>query len=262
MRTKRAFTLIELLVVVAIIGLLLAILLPSLNSARRQAKAVACLGNVRSMELAHWIYMSENNGYFVNVGLAHGGFVGDESVAWINTLQKCYGNVLLARSPLDRSPHWGPYPAGEPVPGVAPDVRRRTSYGVNNFLTDVNLNGLNPYGPPPPGVSPLDWPGGDGKAYVRLEHVKRPAVTIHFVPMAYKGSYAASDHPHVEEWVEHPAPPLKAFEQVQINAVRGASPNWDAVSNYGFLDGHAAALRFSETLTSIQKNLFDPRVAF
>lgn len=43
--TRSGFTLIELLVVVSIIGLLMAILVPSLNEARREARATVCATN-------------------------------------------------------------------------------------------------------------------------------------------------------------------------------------------------------------------------
>lgn len=62
MRKKQGFTLIELLVVVAIIALLMAILLPSLAKARKQAKATACMSNLRQMGLAVHMYAQEYNG--------------------------------------------------------------------------------------------------------------------------------------------------------------------------------------------------------
>jgi prepilin-type N-terminal cleavage/methylation domain-containing protein len=60
MRRKRAFTLVELLVVIGIIALLIAILLPSLNKAREQAKRVACLSNMRELYQCMRIYAAEN----------------------------------------------------------------------------------------------------------------------------------------------------------------------------------------------------------
>jgi prepilin-type processing-associated H-X9-DG protein len=56
--------LIELLVVVAIIALLIAILLPSLNQAREQAKAVKCLANTHHVGQAVHAYLGENVGAF------------------------------------------------------------------------------------------------------------------------------------------------------------------------------------------------------
>lgn len=60
-RQSRAFTLVELLVVIAIIALLLAMLLPAIGRAQRQAQSTACLSNLRALGQAMLIYTSEND---------------------------------------------------------------------------------------------------------------------------------------------------------------------------------------------------------
>ncbi|MFB0525662.1 MAG: type II secretion system protein, partial [Phycisphaerae bacterium] len=58
------FTLIELLVVIAIIALLMAILTPTLQRARKEAKAVNCMLNLRQWGFYFAMYTRDNNEFF------------------------------------------------------------------------------------------------------------------------------------------------------------------------------------------------------
>jgi prepilin-type N-terminal cleavage/methylation domain-containing protein/prepilin-type processing-associated H-X9-DG protein len=58
------FTLIELLVVIAIIGILAALLFPALARAKAKAQGIACLSNLKQLQLAWSIYADENDGKF------------------------------------------------------------------------------------------------------------------------------------------------------------------------------------------------------
>ena len=64
MKRERRFTLVELLVVVAIIGILVSMLQPSLAKARRKAVMVVCTSQVRQLAMGQLLYCESFDGYF------------------------------------------------------------------------------------------------------------------------------------------------------------------------------------------------------
>ena len=87
------FTLVEMLVVIAIIGLLLALLLPALSQARESGRQAACLSNLRQLYLANLSYSTER-GYYAPAA----------PDIWGNNLIRWYGTRPSADVPFDSTP--------------------------------------------------------------------------------------------------------------------------------------------------------------
>lgn len=69
---RDGFTLVELLVVIAIIAVLMSVLLPSLRSAREQAKQTRCAANLRTFGQGFHAYATENQDYFCSGAFNNG----------------------------------------------------------------------------------------------------------------------------------------------------------------------------------------------
>ena len=93
MSKRRAFTLIELLVVIAIIALLMAILIPTLSRAKRQAATSVCTANTKNLSMGWFMYMTDNDGRIMSseddAEEQNGRFVG-----WIGVPRNSSGTLL------------------------------------------------------------------------------------------------------------------------------------------------------------------------
>ena len=138
---------IELLVVISIIALLMSLLIPALDRAKRLAKAAMCVSNLHQWGLAVSMYAGDNNGEFMvgSTGMT-GGW------AWMEMLRPYYHNDKLHLCPMATRVvndydyaaggvfHvWNPGTVQEPLYG---------SYGLNGWISKPEPGRSSVFGRP------------------------------------------------------------------------------------------------------------------
>ena len=99
---RRGFTLVELLVVIGIIALLLALLLPVISRARKNANVVACMSNLRQIGICLREYAVDNRdslppGYWFNA-------VNGDDAYWMNFINSYFTGTGNTRRTTDDFP--------------------------------------------------------------------------------------------------------------------------------------------------------------
>lgn len=257
MKTTKAFTLIELLVVIAVIAILMAILLPALQAAKRLASSAGCLANQRTLLTAWIMYADDNDGWLISNLACYDADSSTDKTAWVFSPKDIHGNS----------------PGRRPAPPTIMDEDRFRGIQAGTlwkYVKDVGAyhcpgdNRRSTQQPPRDcwrsysisyafGHIPLDQ--YKGKTYQKMHEVKNGGLYYVFVEEEHNGSnYGENEGGWALRGVETPLSPgnWRFYDPLASYHLKS--------STFGFADGHADRRKWMDkrTLEFIQTNKENP----
>src|SRR5437879_7053594 len=148
-RPFSAFTLIELLVVIAVIGILAALLVPTLGKAKERARGTACIGHLRQIGVGLQLYVDANNNRLPAMRdvlpVADTNRPPEEALPGPDTvLSNEVGNVNVLKCLSDKWPPENPLPRADKPPTFFGQTG--SSYSWNSLLNGQKADDLNVLG--------------------------------------------------------------------------------------------------------------------
>ena len=242
----KRFTLLELLVVIAIIGILMTLLLPSLSNARKNAKTVLCMSNLRNVALIHQKFSKDNNNVVVQTyhktatfyygwdlslrKYTDSDFSGDRNASFPKpsgdnaAICPSYEDLTFVFAKAGGSAVQKPKFSKSASGGTSRHTGKYISYALNQFLgTDL----MQPGTYPGRGTSNGDgsWYSGFGKRWVYFAEIETPGET-----MIFGESYDTAR--------------IALFEDAYFN------PNHMNKLSYVKVDGSSALLNYSSIVSN------------
>ena len=201
-RGRAAFTLVELLVVVAVIGVLIALLLPAIQAARASARRVQCMSGMRQVALAVYRHCHDFDGQFPET--SHTVTVPEQ--AWIYKLAPYLEDMDQIRICPD-----------DPQ-GAARLKLKQTSYVLNAYVTSETSKG----------VTNLNRLPSTSRTIVLFE------LADHRPPDAFE------DHVHSFNWFKQSFINNGTVYNQIVNEI--ATKRHGGAAHFAFADGHVEAI--------------------